>query len=160
MKKYTYGTYMIACTGYQHRNWYKIIHVLKSFYHLYLAILYLNVLCAVRIRQVCINTGMYFFDFVCTVHRNQLYKQTNKMRFLYVFILQFLYKSTCFERPFRSSWGVHDLLYSAALYISCWKVKTIAVNMYWYVLWFMRNWVAAFLVFLHCVLLPFTFIFM
>ena len=29
------------------------------------------------------------FDIVCTVHRNQLYKETNKMRFLYVFILQY-----------------------------------------------------------------------
>ena len=28
-------------------------------------------------------------DIVCTVHRNQFYKQTNKMHFLYVFILQF-----------------------------------------------------------------------
>ena len=28
------------------------------------------------------------FDIVCTVHHNQLYKQTNKMHFLYVFILQ------------------------------------------------------------------------
>ena len=51
------------------------------------------------------------FDTVCNVHRNQLHKQTNKMDFLYVFILQFLYNSTCFERPFRSSSGVHDLLY-------------------------------------------------
>ena len=51
------------------------------------------------------------FDIVCNVHRNQLYKQTNKMHFLYVFIPQFLYNSTCFERPFRSSSGVHDLLY-------------------------------------------------
>jgi hypothetical protein len=40
-----------------------------------------------------------------------LYKQTNKMYFLYVFILQPLYNSTCFERPFRSSSAVHDLLY-------------------------------------------------
>ena len=29
----------------------------------------------------------------------------------YVFILQSLYNSTCFERVFRSSSGVHDLLY-------------------------------------------------
>ena len=36
-----------------------------------------------------------------------LYRQNNKMHFLYVFILQFLYNSTCFERPFRSSSGVH-----------------------------------------------------
>ena len=36
-------------------------------------------------------------DIVCTMHRNQFYKQTNKMHFLYVFILQFLYNSTCFE---------------------------------------------------------------
>ena len=33
------------------------------------------------------------------------------MHFLYVFILQFMYSSTCFELPFRSSPGVHDLLY-------------------------------------------------
>ena len=33
------------------------------------------------------------------------------MHFLYVFILQFLYNSTCFERPFSSSSGVHDLLF-------------------------------------------------
>ena len=33
------------------------------------------------------------------------------MHFLYVFILQFLYNSTSFERPFRSSSGVRDLLY-------------------------------------------------
>ena len=51
------------------------------------------------------------FDIVCTVHRSQSCKQTNKTHFLYVFILQFLYSSTCFERPFRSSSGVHDLLY-------------------------------------------------
>ena len=55
------------------------------------------------------------FDIVCTAHRNQLYKQTDKMHFPYVFILQFLYKSTCFEGQLRSSSGVHDLLYSAAL---------------------------------------------
>ena len=35
-----------------------------------------------------------------------LYKQTNKMQFLYVFILQFPYISTCFEGPFRSSSAV------------------------------------------------------
>ena len=33
------------------------------------------------------------------------------MHFLYVFILQFLYNSICFERPFRSSIAVYDLLY-------------------------------------------------
>ncbi len=49
----------------------------------------------------------------------QLYKQTNQMQFLYVFIVQFLYNCTYFERPFYSSSGVHDLLYSAALYKSC-----------------------------------------
>ena len=58
-----------------------------------------------------IATSTAKFDIVCTVHRNQLYKQTNTMHFLYVFILQFSYNSTCFERPFRSSSGVHDLLY-------------------------------------------------
>ena len=41
----------------------------------------------------------------------KLYKQTNKMHFVYVFILQSLYKSTCFDGPFRSSSGVHNLLY-------------------------------------------------
>ena len=51
------------------------------------------------------------FYIVCTVHRNQLYKQTNKVHILYVFILQFLSSSACFERPFHSSSGVHDLLY-------------------------------------------------
>ena len=45
------------------------------------------------------------------MHLNQLRKQTNKVHFLYVLILQFLYNSTCFERPFHSSSGVHDLLY-------------------------------------------------
>ena len=40
------------------------------------------------------------------------------MQFLYVFILQFLYNSTCFERPFHSSSGVHDLLY-LQLVLSC-----------------------------------------
>ena len=43
--------------------------------------------------------------------KHLLCKQTNKMHFLYVFILQSLYNRTCFERPFRSSSGVHDLLY-------------------------------------------------
>ena len=33
------------------------------------------------------------------------------MHFLYVFILQFLYNSTCFERPFRSPSAFHNLLY-------------------------------------------------
>ena len=33
------------------------------------------------------------------------------MHFLYVFILQFLYNSTCFELPFCSSAGIHDWLY-------------------------------------------------
>ena len=39
-----------------------------------------------------------------------------------VYILQSSYNSTCFERPFRSSSGVHDLLYSAALYKPCKRV--------------------------------------
>ena len=56
------------------------------------------------------------FDIVCTVHRNQFYKQTNKMHFLYVFILQSFCNSTCFERPFRSSSGVHKFTVSAAVY--------------------------------------------
>ena len=33
------------------------------------------------------------------------------MHFLYVFILPFMYNSTCFERSFHSPPGVHDLLY-------------------------------------------------
>ena len=37
-----------------------------------------------------------------------LYKQTNKIA-LSVRILQFMYNSTCFERSFRSTSGVHDL---------------------------------------------------
>ena len=41
----------------------------------------------------------------------QLYKHTNNMHFLCVFILQFLYDSTCFDRTFRSPSAVHDLLY-------------------------------------------------
>ena len=53
--------------------------------------------------------------FYCTVFHEKslmwLYKRANKMHFLYVFILPFLYNSTCFERPFRSSSGVHGLLY-------------------------------------------------
>ena len=61
-----------------------------------------------------------FFDIVCTVHRNQFCKQTNKMHFLYVLILRsLLYNSTCFERLFRSSSGVHKFTVSAALYKPC-----------------------------------------
>ena len=51
------------------------------------------------------------FEVLSTVHRNQLYEQTNKMHFLYIFILQTFYNSTFFERPIRSSSGVHDLPY-------------------------------------------------
>ena len=58
-----------------------------------------------------VKSSSIYFDLVCSAHRNQLYKQSNKMHFLYVFILQFLSNSTCFQRPFRSSSGVHDLLY-------------------------------------------------
>ena len=43
--------------------------------------------------------------------RNTGQKQANKMHLLYVFILQFVYNSARFERPFRSSSGVYDLLY-------------------------------------------------
>ena len=49
-------------------------------------------------------------------YHNQVHIQTNKMHFLYVFILQFMYNSTCFEQPFRSSSGIHDLLYLHGLY--------------------------------------------
>ena len=49
------------------------------------------------------------------------YKQSNKVRFLYVFILKFFNNSTRFERPFRSSSGVHDLLYSVAMYKPCYR---------------------------------------
>ena len=38
------------------------------------------------------------------------------MHFLFVFILQFLYNSTSFERLFRSSSGVHKFTLSAAVY--------------------------------------------
>ena len=55
---------------------------------------------------------IFYVSYIVTNYINK----TNTMRFLYAFILQFLYNSTCFERPFRSSSGVHDLLYSAALY--------------------------------------------
>ena len=51
------------------------------------------------------------FDIVCTVHRNKLYKQTNKMHFFVSIYFTVLYNSTCFERPFRSSSGVHNLPY-------------------------------------------------
>ena len=51
-------------------------------------------------------------------------KKTNKMHSLYVFILQFLYKSTCFGRPFLSSSGDHDFTVSAALYKPCKRVQT------------------------------------
>ena len=80
----------------------------KSWLHLYL----LNIFPTIQRNMECI---------VKNVER-QLYKQTNRMHFLYVFILQFLYNCTCFERPFRSSSGVHDLLYSAALYKPCKRV--------------------------------------
>ena len=50
------------------------------------------------LRPIFVELSKLKFDIVCTVHRKQLYKQTNKMHFLYVFILQFLYNSTCFER--------------------------------------------------------------
>jgi hypothetical protein len=45
------------------------------------------------------------------------YKQTNKIHFIYVFILQFMYNSTCFERPFLSS-AVYNFTVHAALYKS------------------------------------------
>ena len=69
---------------------------------------------------------------LCVCVREWLYKQTNKIHFLYVFILQFLYSSTCFERPFLSSSGVHDLLYQqlctkhakARFVQSCWYSKS------------------------------------
>ena len=52
------------------------------------------------------------FDIVCTVHRNQLYKQTNKMDFLYVFILSIFVQlytlGTTFCFIIRS---FHNLLY-------------------------------------------------
>ena len=47
------------------------------------------------------------------------------MHFLYVFILQFLYNSTRFERLFRSSSGVHKFTVSAAVYKPCWFVYII-----------------------------------
>ena len=46
------------------------------------------------------------------------------MHFLYVFTLQFLYNSTRFERPFRSSSGVHKLTVSAVLYKLGLKIGT------------------------------------
>ena len=66
-------------------------------------------MCTVHRMQQITNFNEFYT--VCTVHRNQFYKQTNKMHTLYVFILQFLYNSTCFERPIRSSPGVHDLTF-------------------------------------------------
>ena len=57
-----------------------------------------------------------------TVHHKQLYKQTNKMHFLYVFIPQYLYNFTCFKWPFHSSSGVHKFTVYAALYKPCKRV--------------------------------------
>ena len=63
-----------------------------------------------------------YFDIVCTVHHNQFYKQTNKMHFLYVFILQSFCNSVCFEWLFCSSSGVHKFTVSVALYKPCKRV--------------------------------------
>ena len=79
-----------------------------------------NFTCTGRKKMSVFNKGnIGKFDIVCTLHRKQLCKQANKIHFLHVFILQ-SYNSTCFERLYRSSSGVHDLLYSAALYSKSW----------------------------------------
>ena len=44
------------------------------------------------------------------MHRNQLYKQTNKLRFCMYFFFTILYSSTRFERLFHSL-SVHNLLH-------------------------------------------------
>ena len=58
----------------------------------------------------------------------RLHKQPNMMHFLCVFILQFVYNSKCFERPFRSPSAVHDLLYlqlcaNHADVSNCWLLR-------------------------------------
>ena len=50
------------------------------------------------------------------------------MHFLYVFILQFLYNSTCFERLIPSSSGVHKLTVPAAMYKSCKRAKLLGLT--------------------------------
>jgi hypothetical protein len=64
------------------------------------------------------------FDIVCIVHLNQLYKQTNEMHFLHVFIVQFLYNSTCFERPF-CSWTSDDEGNGRSKHVELYKNCTI-----------------------------------
>ena len=76
---------------------------------------------------------MYLFYNLCTtlhvsnghfVHHQEfmiyciLQLCTNSANVSNCFVL-IMYNSTCLERPFRSSSGVHDLLYSAALYKQC-----------------------------------------
>ena len=55
------------------------------------------------------------------------------MYFLYVFILQFLYNSTRFERPFRSSSGVHNLLYLQL----CTNHANVSTDTF---AWFVQSW--------------------
>ena len=50
----------------------------------------------------------------------QLYKPTNKMHYLYVFILQFFLQLSMFRKTI--SFIIHDLLYSATLYKPCKRV--------------------------------------
>ena len=81
----------------------------------------------------------YFSDIVYTVHRIQLYKQTNKMHFLYVFILQFLYNSTCFERPFRLTVGTSSNRKTEQLGTFAWFVQSCKygkyMNSWWWTKW-------------------------
>ena len=64
----------------------------------------------VRFLSRLISKFVFDFDTVYTLHRNQLYKQTNKMYFLCIYSTIFV-QLYMFRRPFRSSSGVHDLLY-------------------------------------------------
>ena len=53
------------------------------------------------------------------------------MYFLYAFTLQFLYNSTCFERPFRSSSGVHKFTVfcsSVQTMLTCLTVRSYGWN--------------------------------
>jgi hypothetical protein len=63
-----------------------------------------------RYNRVQLCMCIYEFDFVYTVHCNQLHKQTNKMHFFSMYLFYNFVPSTCFERPFRSSSGDHKLL--------------------------------------------------
>ena len=89
----------------------------------------------------CVRNDVYLFILIiytqsdvrqfataCTVHRNKLYKQTNKMHFLYVFILQHFCNSTCLKQLFLSSPGFRKFTVSAALYKPCRRVQLLGLT--------------------------------